>query len=1134
MHVKSRLFHSLVGLTFVFAAVLVEAGSVVIPAWSFERGNVRVDADPAGFADAGPVVVSGPVEDWGWTVEYDVDIPVEAAYTIQICYASAESRPVNVRVDSKWVGSACDRVTFGPMSSGDAAAPSWKSSGAQWDLVTHQGKIATVWEKNLLAKGKHTLKLTRRQPLPHIVALRLETEAEFPADWQPPRFKVRDMDRIPAKHREAFLSQEGVQAALPPALVLPKTNASGSLVIPAHTFDRGNARIHANPAQYALSGTLTGDGPLRQGTEQGDEAVVEYDIDFPVTAEYTLHIRYAAVEVRPTEVFLDGRKLGRICTGTSHHTANYVRPHEFPVNSKITKSESLCDSGKGTLVQLPITRGMHTLKLARRGPLPHLVSLSLDTDTAFPKDWLQPVRKVDLNRIPAPQRAAFLPPGAVNMAAMRLAVEETIQTYGPRYPKGPDYLKQLSELAARQEAADASKEQLQTIHDASIALRREIMLAHPLLDFDKLLFLKRTSSHYSHTYAGPQADVMGGSLCVLSPVSPDGKITPLVPELDGGLFDRFDLSYDAKKVVFAYKKSLNDPFRIYEVDLDPAAGKMVPGSLRQLTFGGQEEETARQRQDADWLRAGFNDMYPCYLPSGKIIFSSTRAQRIVFCAPQAVTTIHVMDADGKNLRRLSENPISESVPTMLHDGRVVYTRWEYLDKGLGSVQNLWAMRPDGRGVDHVYKLFNNLPAGMGATRAIPGSQKMVTVAGNHYLPSRGPVVLLDVRLSRTTIEAMDCITPEIPYRDAYSDQMPTGAFTDPYPLSERFFLASHRSGGTTTYKNGAEYGLCLLDAWGNRSELYRDPEMSCFEPMPLRPRPKPAEIFDAHTSDGAGETEKTGTLFIQDIYQGMTGIERGQVKYVRVMGNLEWPWDQRGMSWSVGIDPHLKVVYGVAKVHEDGSAFFTVPSKENIFFQALDKDYMAVQEMATYINVMPGEIRSCVGCHEPRRNAPGIAAGQPMALAYPAEKPAPQPGDAGVRVVDFTADIQPILDEKCVRCHSGKNAKGRIDLMNVPDEKFSRSYNNLIATDFIQYRNRGVAGNQAVPPLTHGSRVSQLFGMLRERHAEVKLSREETIRIATWIDANVPYWGSYRGPWPVPSQKDCPDFRLLPLPMVAK
>ncbi len=147
------------------------------------------------------------------------------------------------------------------------------------------------------------------------------------------------------------------------------------------------------------------------------------------------------------------------------------------------------------------------------------------------------------------------------MAALRLAVEETIKTYGSRYPMGPRYLKQLSELAVRQEAEDATTEQLQEIHDASIALRREIMLAHPLLDFDKLLFLKRTSRHYSHTYAGPQANVMGGSLCVLSPVSPDGEVTELVPELSGGLFGRFDLSYDAKKVVFAYKNKPRGAFR---------------------------------------------------------------------------------------------------------------------------------------------------------------------------------------------------------------------------------------------------------------------------------------------------------------------------------------------------------------------------------------------------------------------------------------------------------------------------------------------------------------------------------------------------------------------------------------------
>jgi hypothetical protein len=258
------------------------------------------------------------------------------------------------------------------------------------------------------------------------------------------------------------------------------------------------------------------------------------------------------------------------------------------------------------------------------------------------------------------------------------------------------------------------------------------------------------------------------------------------------------------------------------------------------------------------------------------------------------------------------------------------------------------------------------------------------------------------------------------------------------------------------------------------------------------------------------------------------------------MGALEWPWDQIGISWTLGKDPHRKVIYGVAKVHADGSAYFTVPAKDNVFFQALDKDYMAVQEMATYINVMPGESRSCVGCHEPRRNAPPVVASRPMALEHPAQALVPQPGDTGVRLVDFTVDIQSIIDEHCIKCHSGKSPKGRLNLENVPHNKFSRSYDNLVATDFIRYRNQGVAANKAVPPLTHGSRVSHFLEMFGKSasdstsgHAKVALSREETIRISTWIDANVPYWGSYRGPYKI-EQKDNPDFRLLPLPVVTK
>ncbi|MBW8017260.1 MAG: hypothetical protein FVQ82_13840 [Planctomycetes bacterium] len=1115
----------------------VDAGSIVIPAWSFTRGNAQVHADPAQYADAGPIVVNGLAENWGWTVEYDFEVPVEAKYTIQICYASAESRPVNVLVDSKWVGTACDRVTFGPK---DPDTPTSNSSGATWDLVSGRWEdVVTIWRKSPLSKGKHTVKLTRRQPLPHVLAIRIETDTEFPKDWQQPQFKVRDINSIPAKYREALLDSGSALATLPPPLVLPKTKALGSLKIPAHTFDRGNANIYASPDQYVMAGTLTGNGPSASG-----ESVVEYDIEFPVTAEYTFQVRYAAVEPRPTDVYLDGKKFGKSCVGISHNTSNYVRPHKFPVNSETTKAESLYDYKKGTVLKMSIAQGKHTVKLARRGLLPHLVSLTFDSDTAFPKDWQQPERKTDLSKLPAPQHTAFLPKGAVNVAAMKLAVQDAIKTYGSRYPKGSQYLKQLSELAAKQGAEDATPEQQKEIHNESLALRREIMLAHPKMDFDKLLFLKRSSRHYSHTYAGPQANIMGGSLCVLSPVSPDGKVTSLVPELEGGLFGRFDLSFDAKKVVFTYKKTPRGAFRIYEVDINPSAGTMITGSLRQLTFGGDEDEKEAKRcQTTDWLKGGFCDMYPCYLPSGKIMFASTRAQRIVYCAPQPVTTLYVMDADGKNMRQLSENVVSETIPTMLNDGRVIYTRWEYLDKGLGGVQNLWAMRPDGRGVDHVYKLNNNWPSAMGATRAIPGSEKFVTVAGNHYQPSWGSVVLLDVRRSRRTHEAMHCITPAIPYRPRYNNNLlQYGAFTDPYPFSEKFFLASHQAAGVK-YERGSEFGLCLLDAWGNSAELYRDPAISSFEPMPLRPRQKPPEVVAADITDRAdraGKEKKTGTMFIQDIYQGMTGIERGRVKYVRVMGALEWPWDETGMSWTLGKDPHRKVIYGVAKVHADGSAYFTVPAKENVFFQALDKDYMAVQEMATYINVMPGESRSCVGCHEPRRNAPAVAGSRAMAMEYPPETPAPQPGDTGVRIVDFTADIQSIIDENCITCHSGKTPKGRLNLANVPNGKFSRSYDNLVATDFIRYRGQGVAANKAVPPLTHGSRVSQFMEMFGKNasastygHAKVVLSREEMIRISTWIDANVPYWGSYRGPYHV-TEKDNPDFRLLPLPGVVK
>jgi len=1099
-------------------AARAEAGSLVIPAWAFARGNAQVHADPGGYADAGPLIGSGPRRPWGWTVEYDVEIPVMAKYTLQICYASAEARPIDVSIDDMDPDKCCEGVTLGPAAAGQPARPTFNSSGAKWEGFYKRGQLSLM--ELPLTKGTHTIKLARGGPLPHIVALRLGTPTEFPADWTPPKFKVRDIERVPPAFRDALKSGLSAPIADLPLVELPEGRPGGMLEISACSFDRGNAAIYACPSENADGGPMIGGGSSAPA-----ESVVEYDVEFPVAGEYTIQLRYSAAEARPVDVWFDGKQVGTGCTAVTIGSSRFEKPVWFSWSSRVARWEQLYDRGR--LMRLSVSKGRHTVKLTRRGPLPNVVALRLISREAFPKDFKQPQRKVDLSRVQPRCRGVFLPPGAVNVAGLRAAIADTMAAFGARYPEGKRYLDRLSKLEAEPNAAEAL-----------VALRREAMLSHPAMKFDKLLFIKRTSDGYGHTYADQHGGKMGSSLCVLSPVGPDGEVAELVPELAGGLFDRFDLSYDARRVVFGYKKSPEDSFRVYEIEIDPAAGRMVPGSLRQLTSGGGDEDPQAILRNAGrvvYQDRAFDDMDPIYLPDGRIMFTSTRAMQLVFCAPgSTVTTLYVMDADGRNVRRVSDSPVNETAPSMLADGRVVYTRWEYVDKGLGNGEGLWAIRPDGTGVDHVYKNNTVWPAAMGGARCIPGTSWIVTIAGTHHFASVGSVVLVDMLRGRRTTEAMTCITPEIGYPPSmgYPNNR-FGTFMDPYPLSEKLFLVSHRKGVTGREK--AHYKLCVLDAWGNRAELYRDPNISCFEPAPLRPRPRPTKI--ARTCAPAETQGRAAALFVQDVYEGMTGIERGRVKYIRVMAALAWPWNEHGISWSLGknADPHRKKIYGLAKVHKDGSCYFTVPPGENLFFQALDEDFMALQQMPTFINLMPGEQRACIGCHERRRNVPSVARGRPLALAHPPQTLMPQPGDTGPRMVHYATDVQATLDRHCVRCHSGEAPKGRLDLTGVPTEKFNRSHENLINRRLVSYADcrYGSSNFRAVPPLSRGSHLSKLTERIRRAPCKADLTREEFIRIVTWIDSNVPYYGTYRGKRSL-RDKDDPEFRLPPRPDEAR
>jgi len=422
---------------------------------------------------------------------------------------------------------------------------------------------------------------------------------------------------------------------------------------------------------------------------------------------------------------------------------------------------------------------------------------------------------------------------------------------------------------------------------------------------------------------------------------------------------------------------------------------------------------------------------------------------------------------------------------------------------------------------------------MSSTRSIPGSNSLVTIGGSHGYTAVGPVILVDARRSRRSTEAMTCITPEIGYSCMSHVTGEFGFFTDPYPISDKLFLVSHKPGG----KKKLSYGIYMLDVWGNRAELCHDPELACFEPIPVRPRRKPMKIAPLTpvssnvAQSRAAATTKTASLFVQDVYQGMTGIERGRVKYLRVMGVLKFPWGAERMVSTVGmnVDIHRKKVYGVVKVHEDGSAYFNVPANENIFFQALDENFLMLQHMPTFLNLMPGAKRSCIGCHERRRKTTSPIQARPQAMDYPPQDIVPQPGDTGPRMVHYEADVQPVLDRNCLGCHSGPEPKGRLDLSGVPTASWNRGYETLICRGLVSYMNcnYGRAHFRPEPPLTFGSHRSKLVTQIGKDPCKAKLTTEEFIKITTWIDANVPYYGTYDGKKNL-KYKDHPDFRPHP------
>lgn len=688
---------------------------------------------------------------------------------------------------------------------------------------------------------------------------------------------------------------------------------------------------------------------------------------------------------------------------------------------------------------------------------------------------------------------------------------------------------------------------------------------HASLGADRLLFVKRYTYAPNHYYTefinSPWTP--GGNLCLLN--LKDGSVRELAPQLRGGVFERFDLSFDARRVVFAWKAGPLAGYRLYEVQLDG-------GGPRQLTFPPPDEQSLIERYRlTDGYHHGTDDMQPCYLPDGGVAFISTRCRFSVLCDGSdnfTTTVLYRMDADGRNLRKLTNSPLSEAAPSVLPDGRLLYTRWEYVDKGASVIKCLWAMRPDGTASAEIFGNNLALPPSLLYGRAIPGADNQYVALGAPHYPHGGvgTVVRIDARRNVRTREPLSYVTPEVDIQGegGFAFRTPDGSwqtdpqgkgplFKDPYPLSPRQFLVAHKP-AEPAWNDLRAYGLYLLDDGGRVQLVYRDPEISCWLPYPVKVRPRPP-VPSAPRDEELARAGRA-VCVVSDVYQGMEGVPRGAIKYLRVLEQVPRPWSAR-RTWTgdefgqqhacVSKWTHLglKVQHGVVPVEDDGSACFVVPAERNIFLQALDADYVAVQTERTYVNYMPGEIRGCVGCHETQRDAisavPSALARK--ALARQPVTPGPQPGErTGPRALDYVADVQPVWDRHCVSCHNRRDPQGGLDLSGTPTELFNVSYENLMPDRRPGGRDRNLVGPviselhprtggaEYLPPRTLGASASVLAALLSDgwirladplqatrvqrlapAHRDVRLVAAELLQVTNWLDTNCQYYGTYWG-----------------------
>jgi hypothetical protein len=694
--------------------------------------------------------------------------------------------------------------------------------------------------------------------------------------------------------------------------------------------------------------------------------------------------------------------------------------------------------------------------------------------------------------------------------SLRAAIGDMTKTYGARYP-GARFLAALDVLARALDSGNA--EQKAKAQTDLLTLQKKALVANPLVGGRELLYVCRDQYRGNHGNMGTMFQtgeintrnyLPGGSLKAVNLLT--GKVRVIVDPRPTGRLRDPELDFKGRKIVFSMRRSIKDDYHIYVVNADGTG-------LKQLT-----------------RTPGVFDIDPLYLADGSIVFTSSREPKYCMCNRHIMGNLYRMEADGANIHQIGKSTLHEGRSSLMADGRILYDRWEYVDRNFGDAQGLWTVNPDG--TNHAIFWGNNTgcPGGVVDGRMIPGTTLCLCIFTSCHDVPWGAAAIID---RRKGVDGRAAVVRTWPARaidlvdnggiDTFTRVNPK--YEDPFPLSDKYFVVSRAVG------RGREMGIYLLDTFGNEIQLHSDAP-GCFDPMPIAPRKRPKA-----SPARRDFKNQTGVFYVQNAYIGthMKNVKLGSIKFLRVIESppkRSWTrpsWGGQGqqapaMNWHAFVN---KRILGTVGVEADGSAHFEVPADKFVYFQVLDKDGMMIQTMRSGTIVQSGETQGCVGCHENRIEDTPPLKKVPLAMKRPPGKLEGWQGEA--RNFSFQREVQPVFNKHCLKCHDfGKKGSKKLILAGDRTVAFNASYTDLWSNGGIKCIGAGTHKLQEA--YAWGARASKIVKVIREGHpkpeirkeAKLNLSAEDFDRIVTWIDLNGPYYPEYESAYPNNPVGRCP------------